>query len=236
MERNHSKPWDPHHIRTWVPTLTLAHLRTSLTLCLLPRQPRGPALRPELPTSSRNPEVCPVYVEDSHLPEPTYGPLERTAELLAKLLSESEDPDLTALSEAVKGKLGITEPLPKQAPASPSPRLSRPAQDLKRSRVSRLLHKVTCPSPFHPHARTVPITELQDVPVTETDKKGLTALAPLAGALPPPFRLNPRGWEEWQTNCWGDHPVGIAGLRPEKPARMGRGICRVSFAYWPISC
>ena len=86
----------------------------------LPRRPRGPAWRPEVPTTSRNAEVCPAYVEDSHLPEPTYGALDRTAELLAKLLSGSEDPDVTALSEAVKAKLGITEPIPKPAPASPS--------------------------------------------------------------------------------------------------------------------
>ena len=44
--------------------------------------------------------------------------------------------------------------------------------------------KVTCPSPFHPPARTVPIAELQDVPVTETEKRGLSALAPLAGVSP----------------------------------------------------
>ena len=53
-------------------------------------------------------------------------------------------------------------------------------------RVSRLLPKVTCPSPFHPRARTVPIAELQDVLVTESEKKGLTALAPPAGRPPPP--------------------------------------------------
>ena len=130
--------------------------------------------------------MCPAYVKDSHLPVPTYGAVDRTAELLAKLLSGSEDPKVTALSEAVKAKLGITEPLPKPAPASPSPGLSRLANDLKRSSVSRLLPKVTCPSPFHPRARTVPIVELQDVPVTETEKKGLTALAPLAGVPSPP--------------------------------------------------
>ena len=53
----------------------------------LPRQPRGPAWRPELPTTSRNREVCPAYVGDSHLRQSTYGALDRTAELLAKLLS-----------------------------------------------------------------------------------------------------------------------------------------------------
>ena len=129
--------------------------------------------------------MCPAYVEDCHLPGATYGALDRTAELLAKLLSGSEDPDVAALSEAVRAKLGITEPLPKPALASPSPRLSTLAGDLKRSRVSRLLPKVTYPSPFHPRARTVPIAELQDLPVTETEKKGLTALAPLAGRAPP---------------------------------------------------
>ena len=76
--------------------------------------------------------MCPAYVEESDLPEPTDGALDRTAELLAKLLSESEDPDVTALSEAVKAKLGIIEPLPKPAPASPSPGLSTLPEDLKR--------------------------------------------------------------------------------------------------------
>ena len=130
-------------------------------------------------------------MKDSHLPEPTYGALDRTAELLAKLLSRSEDPDVKALSVAVKAKLGITEPLPKPAPASSSPGLSTLAEDLKQSRVSRLLPKVTCPSPFHPRARTVPIAELQDMAVTETEKKGLAALAPLAGVPLPPSGLTP---------------------------------------------
>ena len=114
----------------------------------LPRRPRGPVWRPELPITSRSSEVCPAYVKDPHLPEPTYGALDRAAELLAKLLSGSEDPDVTALSEAVKAKLGTTEPLPQPALASPSPGLSTLAENLKRSRVSRLLPKVTCPRPF----------------------------------------------------------------------------------------
>ena len=132
-------------------------------------------------------------MKDSHLPEPTYGALDRTGELLAKLLSGSGDPDVTALSEAVKAELGITEPLPQPALASPSLGLSTLAEDLKRSRVSRLLPAVTCPRPFHPRARTVPIAELQDVSVTGTEKRGLSALAPLAGVPPPPSGLTPGG-------------------------------------------
>ena len=154
--------------------------------------------------------MCPADVKDPHLPEPTYGALDRTAELLAKLLSGSEDPDVTALSEAVKAKLGITEPLPKPAPASPSPILSTLAEDLQRSRVSRLLPKLTCPSPFHPCARTVAIAELQDVLVTETEKRGLTALAPLAGVPPPPSGLTPGAGKSGR-------PIAQANIQLELP-------------------
>ena len=151
----------------------------------LPRRPRVHehplAWHSDVQTTSR----APVKSLDPLQPEPTYGALDRTAELLAKRLSGSEDPDVTALSEAVKAKLGITEPLPKPALLSPSPRLSTLADDLKKSRVSRLLPKVTCPSPFHPRARTVP--------VTETEKRGLSALASLAGVPPPPSGLTPGG-------------------------------------------
>ena len=142
--------------------------------------------------------------------EPTPGALNRTAELFDKLLSGSEDPDVTALSEAVKAKLGITEPLPKPAVLSPSSGLSTLADDLRRSRVSRLLPKVTSPSPFHPRARTVPIAELQDVPVTETEKRGLSALAPLAGVSPSPSGLAPGGGKMGR-------PIAQANIQLELP-------------------
>ena len=74
----------------------------------LPRQPRvheyPRAWHPDLPTTSRAPEKS----LDLLPPEPTHGALDRTAELSAKLLFGSEDPDVTGLSEAVKAKLGIT--------------------------------------------------------------------------------------------------------------------------------
>ena len=147
---------------------------------------------------------------DPPRPEPTHGAVDRTAELLAKLLSGSDDPDVTALSQAVKAKLGITEPLPKQALLSPSPGLSTVADDLKRSRVSRLLPNVTCPSPLHPRARTVPIAELQDVPVTETEKRGLSALAPVAGVSPSPSGLTPGAQKMGR-------PIAQANIQPELP-------------------
>ena len=147
---------------------------------------------------------------DPPRPEPIHGALNGTAELLATLLSGSEDPDVTALSEAVKAKLGITEPLLKPALLSPSPGSSTLADDLKRSRVSRLLPMVTCPSPFHPRARTVPIAELQDVLVTETEKRGLSALAPLAGVSPSPSGLTPGGGKMGR-------PIAEANIQLELP-------------------
>ena len=168
----------------------------------LPRRPRvhehPRARHPDLP------------IMDPLRPEPTHGALDRIFELLAKLLSGSEDPDVTALLETVKAKLGITEPLPKPALLSPSPGLSTLADDLKSSRVSGFLPKVTCPSPFHPRARTVPIAELQDVPVTETEKRGLSALAPLAGVSPSPSCLAPGGGKMYR-------PIAQANIQPELP-------------------
>ena len=79
----------------------------------LPRQPRvhkhPRAWHPDLRITSMAPDKS---LDPLH-PEPTHGALDPGAEPLAKLLSGSEDPDVTALSEAVKAKLGITEPLPK---------------------------------------------------------------------------------------------------------------------------
>ena len=122
----------------------------TVSLLRRPRVNEHPrAWHPNVPITSMAPEKS----QDLLRPEPTYGALDRMAELLAKLLCGSEDPDVTALSEAVKAKLGITEPLPKPALLSPTPGLSTLADDLKRSRVSRLLPKVTCPSPFHPRSR-----------------------------------------------------------------------------------
>ena len=86
-----------------------------------PRRPRGPVWRSELPITSRSPEVCPAHVKAPHLPEPTHGALDRTAMLLAKLLSGSKDPDVTALSEASKSNCVSLNPYPSQHWPHPHP-------------------------------------------------------------------------------------------------------------------
>ena len=66
--------------------------------------------------------------------------LDRTVDVLAKMRLGYEDPEVTALSEAIKGKLGVTAPLEKPT-SSPSPGfrtlaacatclLSRPSPDM----------------------------------------------------------------------------------------------------------
>ena len=92
----------------------------------------------------------PTRVEEQHRPRPTYGALDHTAELLAKLLSGSEDPDVTALSEAIKAKLGIAEPLPKPELPSLSPGLSTLAEDLNEEVGGRATSKLplACTTPI----------------------------------------------------------------------------------------
>ena len=185
----------------------------------LPTRPRLEYPRACCPTP-RAPKVGPTRVEGQHHPRPTYSALDHTAQLLAKLLSGSEDPDVTTLSEAVKAKLGIAEPLPKPELSSPSPGLSTLADDLKRSRVSRLLPKVTCPSPFHPRARTVPMAELLDVPVTETEKRGLSALAPLAGVSP--SDLTPRAGKTGRPIAQANIQLELPEFDPKKTGPNGQ--------------
>ena len=209
MERNLSNPWGPHHIRTWVPIFTPAHLRTWPTVYLYPGDREGQLGVQSCQQPSETLKLVrlmwtiPVSQSQSMVPwtvRRNYWPS----------CYRSEDPNVTAMSEAVRAKLGITEPLPKPALASPSSGWSTLADDLKRSRVSRLLPEVTCPSFFHPRTRTVAIAELQDVPVTETEIKGLTALAALAGRPPPSSNPTSGGGKSGK-------PIAQANIQLELP-------------------
>ena len=186
---------------------------------------KEPTWRPEPPIATRTTETYPhSRVGCSRTPGPADGALHRTAQLLAKLLSGSADRDVTALSEAVRAKLGITEPLAKPAMASPSQSLTSVADNLKRARVSRLVAEVTCPSPFHPCSGTVPIAELHDVQVTEAENRGLTALAPLASKPPLPW-IQFQGVGRVANYCPSKHRGRADGVRSEKCAGTGRGTC-----------
>ena len=75
------------------------------------------AWHPDLPTTSRAPEKS---LDPLH-PEPTYGALDRTAELLAKLLSGSEDPDVSVCQRLSRQNWVSPNPYPSQHYSHPHP-------------------------------------------------------------------------------------------------------------------
>ena len=80
----------------------------------LPRRLRPEYPRPCCPTP-RAAKVGPTRVEEQHHARPTYGALDHTAELLAKLLSGSEDPDVTALRRLLRLNWVLQNPYPSQS-------------------------------------------------------------------------------------------------------------------------
>ena len=147
---------------------------------------------PSLPSRPRSPSprgVCPAPVRverglPSRMPAPELG-LDETMELLSRVLGPGdEDPDLSALSAALKAKLGLSEL--KKPPSTMSPGVELLTRGVKSCRGIRSTLLDTCPSPFHPRVRTVPVCTIGDS--TEADMKGfeLAALAPFATVYPSP--------------------------------------------------
>ena len=110
--------------------------------------------------------------------------MDKTVELLTKILSGSEDPEVTALSEAIKARHGITMPLEK--PVTLSPGVETLVRDVKTCRGIRSTHIASCPSPFHPRVRTIPACFVTETPTEDLAGFGLSALAPRAIANPQP--------------------------------------------------
>ena len=147
---------------------------------------------PSLPSRPRPPSprgVCPepVRVErglPSRMAAPKLG-LDETMELLSRVLGVGdEDPDLSALSAALKAKLGPSEL--KKPPSTISPGVELLTRGVKSCRGIRSTPLDTCPSPFHPRVRTVPVCTIGDSTEAEMEGYGLAALAPLATVYPSP--------------------------------------------------
>ena len=147
---------------------------------------------PSLPSRPRPPSprrVCPepVRVErglPSRMAAPKLG-LDETMELLSRVLGAGdEDPDLSALSAALKAKLGLSEL--KKRPSTMSPGVELLTPGVKSCRGIRSTPLDTCPSPFHPRVRTVPVCTIGDSTEAEMEDYGLAALAPLATVYPSP--------------------------------------------------
>ena len=123
---------------------------------------------------------------DRGLPQRMAAPklgLDETMELLSRVFGAGdEDPDLSALSAALKTKLGHSDL--KKPPPTMSPGVELLTRDVKRCRGIRSSPMDTCPSPFHPRVRTVPVCSVGDTTETEMKGYGLSALAPLATVHP----------------------------------------------------
>ena len=105
--------------------------------------------------------------------------LDETMELLSRVLGAGdEDPDLSALSAALKTKLELSDL--KKPPPTMSPGVELLTTDVKSCTGFRSSPMDTCRSPFHPLVRTVSVCSVGDT--TEAEMKGwsLSALAPLA--------------------------------------------------------
>ena len=147
---------------------------------------------PSLPSRPRPPSppgVCPepMHVETglpSRMAAPKLG-LDETMELLSRVLGAGdEDPDLSALSAALKAKLGLCEL--KKPPSTMSPGVVLLTRGVKSCRGIRSTPLDTCPSPFHPRVRTVAVCTIEDSTEAEMGGYGLAALAPLATVYPSP--------------------------------------------------
>ena len=111
--------------------------------------------------------------------------LNETMELLSRVRGASdEDLDQTALLAALKAKLGVFDF------EKPPPTMSRGVEfltkDVKRCRGSRSSPMDTCPSPFNPRVRTVPVFSVGDTKEAEMKSYGLASLAALGTTSPSP--------------------------------------------------
>ena len=111
--------------------------------------------------------------------------LDETMDLLSRVLDAGdEDPDLSALPAALKTKLGLSDL--KKPPPTLSPGVELLTRDVKSCRGIRSSPMDTCPSPFHPRVRTLPVCSVGGTTEAELKGYGLAALAPLATVYPSP--------------------------------------------------
>ena len=145
----------------------------------LPWRPRPPSPRGVCPKPMRVERGLP-----SRMAAPKLG-LDKTMELLSRVLGAGdEDPDLSALSAALKAKLGLSEL--KKPPSTMSPGVELLTRGVKSCRGIRSTPLDTCPSPFHPRVRTVPVSTIGDSTDAEMEGYGLAALPPFATVYPSP--------------------------------------------------
>ena len=108
--------------------------------------------------------------------------LDETMELLSRVLGAGDE---NSLSAALKTKLGLSDLI--RPPPTMSAGVELLTRDEKSCRGIRKSPMDTCPSPFHPRVRTVPVCSVGDTTEFEMKGYGLAALAPLATVYPSPL-------------------------------------------------
>ena len=124
--------------------------------------------------------------------DPTNGSpklgLDENMELLSRVLGVGdEDRDLSALRVALKTKLVLSDL--KKPPPTMFPGVELLTRVVKSCRGIRSSPVDTCPSPFHPRVRTVPVCSVGDTTEAEMKGYGLSALAPWPQCTPHPSQV-----------------------------------------------
>ena len=153
---------------------------------------------------------------DRGLPPRMAGPklgLDETMDLLSRVLGAAdENPDWSALSAALKTKLGLCDL--QKPPPTMSPGVELLTRDMKSCRGIRSSPTDTCPSPFQPRVRTVPVCSVGDTTEAETTSYDLAALAPMATVYP---SLPSGGTGDPGVPGRGTKAIATANLQTELP-------------------
>ena len=142
-----------------------------------PKEHECPKPRPSARAVAPEP-TCVDRGSPPRMAAPKLG-LDETMDLLSQVLGAGdEDRDLSALSAALKTKLGLSDS--KKPPPTMSLRVDLLTRDVKSCRSFCSSQMDTCPSHFHPPVRIGPVCSVGDTTEAEMKGYGLAALAPLA--------------------------------------------------------
>ena len=135
--------------------------------------------------------------------------LDKTMDVLSRVVAAShEDPDLSALSAALKAKLGLSD---LKKPPSGVQLLTK---DMKSCRGIHSSSLDTCCSSFQARARTAPVCSVGDTIEAEMKSYGLAALAQLATTHPSP---NSGGTGDPGVPVRGTKAIATANVQIEVP-------------------
>ena len=182
------------------------------------------------PTWSLRNQPEPVKVECALPPHEDTSKLglDETVELRTRVVGASEeDPHTSALSAALKTKLGLANP--KKPPPTMSPGVELLNRGVKSYRDIRNSPVDTCPSLFHPGVKSMPVCKVADTSEADMKSYGLAALATLAITHPSP-RIDATGATGGRGTCTKDHCYGEPSDRTSRVRSQNLPECAKEFS------